>query len=288
MSKALTWGTCLDFTINNRETWMTGNGRKSALHYSGLFTEFQGRSFPIKHIDYPLMYELGNRLRKRGMTHAAVNRFTSAVSTVIKFCKEMKVANISLDELPFHRFKEEESNRTFFSKDHVKDMIEFARTQMRRDDLADVIQFAALTGMRQSEILNLPAKWVDFSHNILKLEKCKWGKARTIPIHPLLLPILQSRVEFTKPDVKVFGDEWENADQLRRVFYTCINYLGLKPEDGYHFHSLRYSFGTWHMASGTPPIDVMNMLGHTNLKTTLGYAKSTDESQQKHTHQLQF
>ena len=292
MSKALTWGTCLDFTINNRETWMTGNGRKSALHYSGLFTEFQGLSFPIKNIDYPLMYELGNRLRKRGMTHAAVNRFTSSVSTVLKFCKEMKVANISLDELPFHRFKEDESNRTFFTKDQVKQMIEFARTQMRRDDLADVILFASLTGMRQSEILNLPAKWVDFNHNILKLEKCKWGKARTIPIHPELIPILKSRIEFSKPDVKVFGDEWtgwnNGADQLRRQFYTCAGYFGLRPEDGYHFHSLRYSYGTWHMASGTPPIDVMKMLGHTNLKTTLGYAKSTDESQQKHTHQLQF
>tara|TARA_R100001594_G_scaffold84769_1_gene119311 strand:+ start:179 stop:682 length:504 start_codon:yes stop_codon:yes gene_type:complete len=167
-------------------------------------------------------------------------------------------------------------------------MIDFARTQLRRDDLADIILFASLTGMRQSEILNLPARWVNFELNRLLLEKCKWGKARSIPIHPQLIPILKSRVEFVKPNVKIFGDEWTGDDQLRRAFYKCMHFIGCYEEDGYCFHSLRYCFGTWHMASGTPPVDVQNMLGHSSISTTLGYAKSTSESQEKHTMKLEF
>ena len=288
MSKALTWGTCLDFTMNNRDSWKNGNGRKSALLYAGMFTEFMGLSFPIKNIDYPLMVTLTNRLKDKGLQHGSINRFISAVSVVLKFTKSMRLHDAALDFLPFPRFQERQSNRTYFTKQQVHDMIDFARTQLRRDDLADIIQFAALTGMRQSEILNLPARWVNFDLNILTLEKCKWGKARTIPIHPLLEPILKSRVEFVKPNVKIFGDEWSGDDQLRRAFYKCMHYLGLYEEDGYCFHSLRYCFGTWHMASGTPPIDVQNMLGHSSISTTLGYAKSTSESQQKHTMNLEF
>ena len=288
MSKALTWGTCLDFTMNNRDSWKNGNGRKSALLYAGMFTEFQGLSFPIKNIDFPLMVTLTNRLKDRGLQHASINRFISAVSVVLKFTKEMRLHDVPLDWLPFKRLKERKSNRTFFTKEQVHNMIDFARNQWKRDDLADIIQVAALTGMRQSEILNLPARWVNFDMNALMLEKCKWGKARAIPIHPLLVPILKSRIEFTKPNVKIFGDEWTGDDQLRRAFYKCMHYIGCYEEDGYCFHSLRYSYGTWHMAAGTPPVDVQNMLGHSNISTTLGYAKSMSESQQKHTMNLEF
>jgi len=200
----------------------------------------------------------------------------------------MRLHDAPLDFLPFPRFRERDSNRTYFTKEQVHKMIDFARNQMRRDDLADVILFASLTGMRQSEILNLPARWVNFELKRLLLEKCKWGKARSIPIHPQLIPILKSRIEFVKPNVKIFGDEWSGDDQLRRAFYKCMHYIGCYEEDGYCFHSLRYCFGTWHMASGTPPVDVQNMLGHSSISTTLGYAKSTSESQEKHTNLLEF
>ena len=288
MSKALTWGNCLEFTMNNRDSWKYGNGRKSAALYAGMFTEFQGLSFPINQIDYPLMVTLTNRLKDKGLQHGSINRFISAVSVVLKFTKSMRLHDLILDYLPFPRFKERESNRTYFTKEQVHQMIDFARNQLKRDDLGDVILFGALTGMRISEILRLPARWVRFDHNVLALEKCKWGRARTIPIHPLLLPILKSRCEFAKPNVLIFGDEWTGDDQLRRAFDKCKHAVGCYEEDGYVFHCLRYAFATWHMASGTPPIDVQNMCGHKSISTTLGYAKSMPESQQKHMMNLEF
>ena len=247
-----------------------------------------GLSYPIKNIDYPLMVTLTNRLKDKGLQHGSINRFISAVSVVLKFTKSMRLHDAALDFLPFPRFKERESNRTYFTKEQVHQMIDFARNQLKRDDLGDVILFGALTGMRISEILRLPARWVRFDHNVLALEKCKWGRARTIPIHPLLLPILKSRCEFAKPNVQIFGDEWTGDDQLRRAFDKCKHAVGCYEEDGYVFHCLRYAFATWHMASGTPPIDVQNMCGHKSISTTLGYAKSMPESQQKHMMNLEF
>jgi len=286
MSKSLTWGTCLDYTVNNRDTWRNGGGRKSALHYSGLMTEAVGRSFPAIRIDKGLMSRECVALEERGMTNAGINRFISAVQCVLNFCKEDKVITFELDT-PFRRRKEEESTRKFYTKEQVREMVSIARTQFLRDDLADFIQFQALTGMRLGETLNLPAEWVNFSSNLIELQKCKHGKARNIPIHPELLPILEKRCEFTKPKIKVFGDEWDSPDQLRRAFYNVTRrYMGLGID--YTIHSLRHSFGTWCFASNVPPRDVMEMMGHSNLTTTLIYGKSTNESQQKHLAALSF
>ena len=44
MTRAMTWGACLDYTLQNRDTWRNGGGRKSAILYSGKFT-----SDPLNH-----------------------------------------------------------------------------------------------------------------------------------------------------------------------------------------------------------------------------------------------
>jgi len=286
MSKPTTWGTCLDYTVNTRDSWRNGGGRKSALHYSGLFTEFQGRSFPVKNIDKALMNSLCVKLEDRGVTNGSINRFISAVQCVLNFCKEDGVITCEI-HTPFRKRREEECTRKFFTKEQVHDMVRIARDDFGRDDLADLILFGALTGMRMGEILNLPAKWVNFSSNLIELQKCKHGKARNIPIHPQLLPILSKRCEFAQPNVKVFGDEWNGPDQLRRAFYNVSRrYMDLDKD--YVFHCLRHSFGTWHFAGNTPPRDLMEMMGHACLTTTLRYGKSTNESQQKHMAALAF
>ena len=56
--------------------------------------------------------------------------------------------------------------------------------------------------------------------------------------------------------------------------------INLASEDGYCFHSLRHSFGTWHFAAGTKPRNLMEMMGHANIATTLGYGHATDEGKQ--------
>ena len=50
MTRAITWGECLDYTLKYRPTWKNGGGRKSAMIYSGYFTKLRGYSFPAEKI----------------------------------------------------------------------------------------------------------------------------------------------------------------------------------------------------------------------------------------------
>ena len=53
----------------------------------------------------------------------------------------------------------------WYTKDEVAKLIGLSTDVFMREDLADIIQFAAYTGMRQGEILKIRAKDIDFESN---------------------------------------------------------------------------------------------------------------------------
>ena len=289
MAKSITWGECLDYTLRNLETWRNGGGRESAILYSGYFTRFQGHSFPAHRISKGLMTDICTRLEEEGKKNATINRFISSVSMVLKYCRANDVITFDLPT-PFLRRKERDKTvRKYFTKEQVKDMLRISKDYMYREDLHDLILAASLTGMRLSELLKLPAWAVDFNLGIINVEMTKNDEARCIPIHPQLMNTLINRVESAQSKDKVYGIDWNNADQVRWQFKNLLHRHMNFPDNGqYVFHCLRHSFATWHLANGTPPIELMSMLGHSNLTTTLLYAKATAAGQRKAQDDLQF
>ena len=292
MAKQPTWGECMHYTLKYKDTWRNGGGRRSAMVYSGYFSDLQGDTFPVSRITPPLMTRLCVELERQGRTNATINRFISAVSTVLKFCKDEQL--ISIDVPRFQRRKEAETMRQWYTKDQVKWICKEAVETWQRQDLADIVLFAALTGMRQGEILRLKAKHVDFITNNVHvgtkpLDTTKNGTYRAIPIHPELEQMLTERTKNAAPNDLVFGNDWVNKDQLLRAFKNVINRsCNLKSEDGYCFHSLRHSFGTWHFASGSKPRQIMDLMGHKNIVTTLIYGKATDEGKREAINNLAY
>ena len=290
-----TWGKCLNYTIQNRSTWRNGSGATSAICYANYFTEMQGATFPAEKITIPLMSNLGKQLELAGRANATINRFTSSVKTVLNYCKRHGL--IFFDVPQFEMRKENKYQRIFFTKEQVEQIATSAEEQWGRQDLADIVRFAAYTGMRQSEILRMTAARVDFLSNCIhvgarKDDTTKSGAYRAIPIHKSLLPMLQMRCQDLGARDRVFGTDWgaregeregkRAKDRLYKVFKKIMQAypVNLSTEDGYCFHSLRHSFGTWHFAAGSKPRNIQYMMGHANIATTLGYAHATDEGNQ--------
>jgi integrase len=234
------------------------------------------------------MTDICTSLEEEGKKNATINRFISAVSMVLKYCKENDVITFDLPT-PFKRRKERDrTNRKYYTKEQVKDMLRISKDVMCNDNLADLIQAGALTGMRLDELLKLPVWRVDLNLNVINVEHTKNEEPRCIPIHPQLMNTLIARCEGNPKD-KVFGVDWNNADQVRWQFKNLLHrHMGFPDNGQYVFHCLRHSFATWHLANGTPPIELMSMLGHKNLTTTLLYAKATAAGQRKAQDDLQF
>ena len=277
MAKQFTWGEAVDYTLRTRDSWRNGNSRKTNIINAGHFTEHHGRSFPTSKISSALVNQWAVDLEENGMSNATINRCISAISTVLNHC--------ACDDLcgpppKFKRRKETEGRILFFTKEDVNQMCHASVEVFNRLDLAEIIQVAAFTGMRQGELLKLKARDIDLSLNTIHVGGrpdvvTKAGNYRSIPIHERITTPLQNRLEDVSPNVRVF-DDWTDKDQLLRAFNKARRYVGL-PE-GYCFHSLRHSFATWHAEAGTPMRTLMMLMGHKRIETTLRYAKVTNKA----------
>jgi len=217
-------------------------------------------------------------LEEEGKSDATINRIVSAVSTVLNHC--------AMDELipsapKLRRRKEVEHRLTWFSKDEVEGLVYGSLDPFDRKDLSDLVVVAGYTGMRQGELLTLKAIDVDLSLGLIHVGgrpgfTAKAGNYRAIPIHDRIKDVLATRMEAVGPNVRIFGDEWRDKDQLLRAFKKVRNYIG--KDDTYVFHSLRHSFGTWCAEAGVPMRTLMTMMGHKRIETTLRYAKTTDKA----------
>jgi len=223
-------------------------------------------------------------LKAEGMKNASINRYISAVSKVLKFSQEMGLLSQDWTVPRFKRFKEAEDaqERNAYSAQDIKDMVTHARDNLMHDDLADIILFAALSGIRQGRILALKADDIDFENNMIRVTKPKNKNvpARYCGLHHALKAMLVRRCNEGRDNL--FGDDWTTtsseprADKVRDAFKKCKRFIN-KDEPAYTFHGLRHTYGTLMIQSGVNIKDVAHHMGHSSTQVTEKYLHAADK-----------
>ena len=274
-----TWGEALDYTW--RVKWKRLASATTNKINANHITEHAGRSMPLSRMAKAGWWlELIADMEDAGRSSSTINRIISAGTTVLKFTKLAGLHNV---ECPtFQRLKEGEHRLTYFTKDQVEQMAHAAIDVFDRQDIADVIVFAAYTGMRQGEILRIRAEDIDLNLGCIwvggKPSQVTKGKnVRSLPIHEKVEPILNKRLS-EKPKGKLFGDDFAHKDALYRSFKKVRDYCGITQD--HVFHSLRHSFGTF-LGEVCHPRTIMALMGHADVTTSLRYVKATDDATRK-------
>jgi integrase len=124
-------------------------------------------------------------------------------------------------------------------------------------------EFLLNTGLRISEAHNLQMKDVDFSKRVIHIEKSKTHLTRTVPLTPEAFEILRS----------LEGDLFQNIreEYVSKRFGHYLKQVGLT---GFKLHSLRHTFATRLVECGIDLLSISRILGHTDIKTTMIYAKA--------------
>ena len=277
MTEIKTWQQAFTYCLSTRHTWRHGNGRQAAIINCNHFTRLRGSSFPVNKITQPILSQVGIELEDEGKSDGTINRIVSAVSTVLRHCEFDGL----IDSVPrFRRRKEGEGRPTWYTKPEVKLMQNVSTNVFQRQDLSDIIGFAAFTGMRQSEILKIRMKDIDLVANKIHVggvptQITKPKNWRAIPIHESILEMVTERCsQSSRSDIRIFGDEWRDKDQLLRAFKK-VNKLVPKDE-AYVFHTLRHSYATWLAEASVPIRSIQVLCGHKRVETTLRYAHATD------------
>ena len=136
-------------------------------------------------------------------------------------------------------------------------------------------------GLRVSEVCNLILGDFDFKNKIIRVRSLKkrHGKEerRLVPISNRLYKYLAfylEKIKEHKPETPLFkgcnGREFISRQTVWKALKSYQIKNGFEP---FSPHSLRHSFATHHLASGTKLEEIKTMLGHKRFDTTLIYAQ---------------
>jgi len=147
--------------------------------------------------------------------------------------------------------------------------------------LKDIFLTAFYTGMRLSEVLNMNWSWIDFSQNLIIIKNSdsfitKSREERVIPFHQRVKEIFIHRYSTNGKSNYVFYRTESiqlNNNFVSKQFKKAVRQSGLN--DDIHFHTLRHSFASNLVQSGSSLYIVKELLGHQDFQTTQIYSHLT-------------
>ena len=154
-------------------------------------------------------------------------------------------------------------------------------TVIDNDEMKELVIFAANTGCRQGEIINLRWDEVDLKGCRMTLGNrehlTKSKRVRSIPLNKLALGVLEKRKDKSASEL-VFALDGSPVDptKLSKRFKRYVKKAKLNED--LHFHSLRHSFASWLVMQGVSLYQVQMLLGHRAPTTTQIYAHLTNDN----------
>ncbi len=218
-----------------------------------------------------------NALSSKNRGDSTLNRYLAALSMVfgcaVKDFLYMKANPCSR----IRKLIEPKPRLRYLSKQEIKVLLDSCESH----HLRDAIELSILTGGRKNEVWKLPWKDVDWSLNQLTFKDTKSGKPRSIPMNNTIRGILsrrrkeiglQSSFVFPRINGEVFGDKPTSFEKRWRVAKEIAG-LNKPHEDGkVVWHTLRHTFASWAVMSGSSLTTVGELMGHEDEGQTQKYA----------------
>ena len=153
---------------------------------------------------------------------------------------------------------------------------------------------AALTtiyalGLRVGELIDLRLSSIDKKRNTITIKAAKGKKDRQLPFPESLKPLLRRYYVKYQPAEYLFNGQSKpqyTAGSLRSVFRASCNKANIKKK--VTLHSLRHAYATHLMDTGTDLRMIQELLGHSDIKTTMIYTHVTTRSMQQVKSPLDF
>jgi site-specific recombinase XerD len=138
-------------------------------------------------------------------------------------------------------------------------------------------------GLRRSEIVSL--KWEDilFEEHKIHVKQTKGNKDRIVMLPYSIVAYLANYRALYPSDDWVFAGQYKgealSARTVQQVMKNAVNKAGLEKRAT--VHTLRHSFATHLLESGTDVRYIQQLLGHSSIKTTMIYTHITPTAVKK-------
>jgi len=176
-----------------------------------------------------------------------------------------------LDNLP--HVKKEKKLPVILSKEEIEMLISVTKNINHRL----IIQIGYSAGLRVSEIINLKWQDIDFDRNLIHLKRAKGKKDRIVM---LSLKVKEGLMNLTpKKEGYVFltnRDGKYTQRTIQKIIENAATKAGIRKS--ITPHTLRHSFATHLLENGTDIRYIRDLLGHSDISTTLIYTKVSNKN----------
>ena len=138
-------------------------------------------------------------------------------------------------------------------------------------------------GLRRSEIVTL--KWADilFEEHKIHVKQTKGNKDRIVMLPYSIVVLLKDYRNLYPSDEWVFAGQYKgealSVRTVQQVMTNAVTKSGLEKKAT--VHTLRHSFATHLLESGTDIRYIQKLLGHSSIKTTMIYTHITPKAEKK-------
>tara|TARA_R110001599_G_scaffold225109_1_gene424262 strand:- start:87 stop:1103 length:1017 start_codon:yes stop_codon:yes gene_type:complete len=198
-------------------------------------------------------------LRKQGRSQSTINNHVQVVKRVLNLAyREWEWINQPLgDKLKKPNPKNE--RHVYLTEGDLRRLLQ-AIPDNRGDD-KKVIALAAVTGLRQGELLSLEPSNVHGGRIVLRPDQTKNGKVRVVPV---------------PADAQAWLRDLPFASKKHTLRVTFEAARAAIQRDDLRFHDLRHSYASLLAQAGESMTRVRDLLGHSSLLVTSRYSHIFD------------
>lgn len=208
--------------------------------------------------------------KRKPLTGSTLNRYTSAISSVITWAIRRRIAPKGFDH-PVRRveLKAEGQAKTRFLSDEERARLLLACKASAWPRLYLLTLLALTTGARKGELLALRWQDVDTGRRVVHVGRSKNGDPKVLPLVPAVVEQLEafrgapgglvfpSRLNALKP--MAFEARWHEALKAANVRH-------------FRFHDLRHSCASYLAQQGASLLEIADLLGHRQISMSHRYA----------------
>ncbi len=227
----------------------------------------------VEELDYSLIINFIKEQNKKGLKTSTILRRISSIKNFYLFLQ--KEGHLITSDIDIDAPKMPKRLPHALTVEEVEELLEAPNVE-KQDELRDKAMLETMysSGLRVSELLNLPIQKIDFVNQIVEISG-KGDKIRRVPIS-----------EYALDYIKMYIDDVRSKNVNKRSPYLFLNRYGDKVSRQYFFkrvkvyaeragiksnvspHTLRHSFATHLLENGAELTALQKMLGHVNLATT--------------------
>jgi site-specific recombinase XerD len=200
------------------------------------------------------------------------------IMTGLRFLFRVTLRRLDLAEEVYH-IREPQKLPLVMSADEIKRLLAVASSLKTRV----LLSLGYGCGLRASEIVRLKVKHIDRAQNIIRIEQSKGRKDRNVMLSPEMLDLLRQwwkarplgRDAGIPPQERWLFPSRKSARKpittrhLNRLFHEAADAAGIRKQ--VMVHTLRHSFASHLLESGTNLRKIQLLLGHEKLETTARY-----------------